>query len=94
MVASVVGIFVGISKKALKHFNEKQDEMIANIDERLSDIEKETLRIQILTGIDSERLSRSELLYFFDKYKALGGNSFVEDRVNMYLKILEDKGDE
>ena len=49
-------------------------------------LQKDVLRLQILDGIDSKRLSESEILYFFDRYKALGGNSFVEDRVKKYVK--------
>ena len=49
-------------------------------------LQKDVLRLQILDGIDSKRLSESEILYFFDRYKALGGNSFVETRVQNYLK--------
>lgn len=94
MIASTIGIFTALSRKAAKRFNERQDVLLVELDKRLNDIEKEVLRIQILSGIDSHRLSRSELLYFFDKYKALGGNSFVEDRVKSYLKVLEDKGDD
>lgn len=94
MIASTIGIFSALSRKAFKKLNERQDRILETLDKRLTNIEKETLRIQILTGIESQRLSRSELLYFFDKYKELGGNSFVEDRVRAYLKVLEDKGDD
>lgn len=93
LLVSTISIFAALTKRLVRHLNERQDELLTELDTRLKDIEKETLRIQILTGIDSHRLSRSELLYFFDKYKALGGNSFVEDRVHIYLKELEDKGE-
>ena len=49
-------------------------------------LQKDVLRLQILDGIDSKLLSESEILYFFDRYKALGGNSFVETRVQNYLQ--------
>lgn len=86
-----------------KHLDARQDESIAQLDRRISEMEEsskedhddmriEILRVQILTGIDSKRLSRSELSYFYDKYKKLGGNSFVEDRCKSYLADLE-KGD-
>lgn len=66
--------------------------MIAQISKRLDDIEREELRTQILTGIDSHRFSKSEVLYFFDKYKNLNGNSFVDDKVNEYVKKLDKEG--
>lgn len=63
-----------------------------NAENEHQDMKTEILRVQILTGIDSKRLSASELSYFFDKYKKLGGNSFVEEKCKAYLEELE-KGD-
>lgn len=89
-------------KSLLKKLDAQQDVLIKKLDERLNlletssssnhqSLEREILRLQILNGIDSKRLSYSEVLFFFDKYKALGGNSFVEDRVEMYLHELHTK---
>lgn len=55
------------------------------------DLQKEILRLQILEGIDSKRLSKSEVEYFYDKYKSFGGNSFVSGAVRDYVNKLEDK---
>lgn len=90
-------------KHLQKILDARQDEQIEMIDTRITALEEssekdhakmqiEILRVQILTGIDSQRLSASELAYFYDKYKALGGNSFVEDKCKAYLAELE-KGD-
>lgn len=79
--------------------------MIESIDKRLKAVEertveqhrdlgKEILRLQILNGIDSNRFSRSEILYFFDKYKSYGGNSFVEDKVHEHLMTLDKEDDD
>lgn len=57
-----------------------------NQKESIETLQKDVLRLQILDGIDSNRLSTSEVLFFFDRYKALGGNSFVEERVKQYVK--------
>lgn len=53
------------------------------------DTQKEILRLQILEGIDSHRLSDSEVRYFYDKYHSVGGNSFVTEKVKQYLKDIE-----
>lgn len=59
------------------------------------DIMKEVLRLQLLEGIESKRLSSSEVHYFYDKYRAAGGNSFVCAIVNEYLNELgEDDSDD
>ena len=91
----------GLLYKGVKLMNKKldahQDATIATINTRLDTLEKnqkdsietlqkDVLRLQILDGIDSNRLSTSEVLFFFDRYKALGGNSFVDERVKQYVK--------
>ena len=64
----------------------KIDALEVSHKDSMDTLQKDVLRLQILDGIDSKRLSESEILYFFDRYKALGGNSFVETRVQNYLK--------
>ena len=64
----------------------KLDALEVSHKDSMDTLQKDVLRLQILHGIDSKRLSESEILYFFDRYKALGGNSFVEDRVKKYVK--------
>lgn len=94
----------GLLYKAWKFFieniTEKLDERLEEVDKRLKSLEetssndinelgKEILRLQILEGIHTERLSQSELLYFADKYHALGGNSFVSEKIDQYVEKLE-----
>ena len=98
---ATIALVWGLLYKGVKLVNKKldanQDATIEAINTKLSTLEKnqkesietlqkDVLRLQILDGIDSNRLSTSEVLFFFDRYKALGGNSFVEDRVKKYVK--------
>ena len=64
----------------------KLDKLESSYKESMETLQKDVLRIQILDGIESNRLSVSEVLFFFDRYKELGGNSFVEERVKKYVK--------
>ena len=64
----------------------KLDKLESSYKESMETLQKDVLRLQILDGIESNRLSVSEVLFFFDRYKDLGGNSFVEDRVKKYVK--------
>ena len=64
----------------------KLDALEVSHKDSMDTLQKDVLRLQILHGIDSKHLSESEILYFFDRYKDLGGNSFVEDRVKKYVK--------
>ena len=54
------------------------------------DIQKEVLRLQLLEGMDSKRLSESEVRQFYDKYHEMGGNSFVTSKVQEYVHDLEE----
>ena len=70
----------------IEAINTKLDTLEKNQKDSIETLQKDVLRLQILDGIDSKRLSPSEVLFFFDRYKALGGNSFVDDRVKQYVK--------
>ena len=70
----------------IEAINTKLDTLEKNQKDSIETLQKDVLRLQILVGIDSNRLSTSEVLFFFDRYKALGGNSFVDERVKQYVK--------
>ena len=70
----------------IEAINTKLNSLEKNQKESIETLQKDVLRLQILDGIDSKRLSPSEVLFFFDRYKALGGNSFVDERVKKYVK--------
>lgn len=83
------------SIKAQAIQQEKIDRRLKTIEKNLKkfhdDTTKEVLRIQLLDGMESRRLSASEVSYFYDRYKAHGGNSFVSAKVREYLKEMEDQ---
>lgn len=64
----------------------QHDDQIETMFLTLDQININVIRMQILQGIYQESLSKSELLYFYDKYTKLGGNSFVTDKVHKYLE--------
>ena len=73
--------------------NKEQNDKIEKIEKQqieimteLNDISVDVIRMQILSGITSESFSKSELTYFYDKYTARGGNSFVSEKVKVYLE--------
>lgn len=79
---------------SLKTLQERMDKLDLMTDQRLDDVEKEILRLQILEGINSNRLSPSEISYFYDRYKELGGNSFVTAKVKKYISDYEKENGE
>lgn len=88
------------SKKNLKPLEDKIDKTLEIINfvrnesmENTKDAQKEILRLQILEGIDSHRLSASEVRYFYDKYHKVGGNSFVTAKVQKYLSDLQEESE-
>lgn len=65
---------------------EKIEKQQIEIMTELNNISVDVIRMQILNGIASESFSKSELTYFYDKYTARGGNSFVREKVKVYLE--------
>ena len=57
-----------------------------NVDDSMMTIQRDMLRLQIITGINSGRLSVGEVTMLYDKYKANGGNSYITRVVNDYLE--------
>ena len=80
--------------KTVSNITDQLTEMKNNHSRDYADLQKEILRLQLLEGIDSKRLSASEVRYFYDKYKRFGGNSFVSSAVKDYVKELEEKENE
>ena len=91
MLSLIGGFGYKLYKLLIKKLDGQQNEIISKLDKRMDSLEVEILRLQILDGIESKRLSYSEVLYFFDKYKALGGNSFVKDKVEQYVYELNKR---
>ena len=82
---------------ALKKLEAKQNEDLVNMKtdiKELSDnvnnsmmtIQRDMLRLQIITGINSGRLSMGEVTMLYDKYKDNGGNSYITRVVDDYLE--------
>lgn len=57
-----------------------------NVNDSMMTIQRDMLRLQIITGINSDRLSIGEVTMLYDIYKAKGGNSYISRVVNDYLE--------
>ena len=57
-----------------------------NVNDSMMTIQRDMLRLQIITGINSGRLSIGEVTMLYDSYKATGGNSYISRIVNDYLE--------
>ena len=57
-----------------------------NVNDSMTSIQRDMLRLQIITGINSGRLSMGEVTMLYDKYKANGGNSYITRVVDDYLE--------
>ena len=92
--ATTIG-FVG--RWAWKKLEAKQNEDLVNMKSDIKDlsdnvnnsmttIQRDMLRLQIITGINSGRLSMAEVATLYDTYKANGGNSYITRVVDDYLE--------
>ena len=61
-------------------------ELSDNVNDSMMTIQRDMLRLQIITGINSGRLSVGEVTMLYDKYKDNGGNSYITRIVNDYLE--------
>ena len=99
---SVYGASIGIAGRwAWKKLEAKQDRDIAtmksdikdlsnNMNDSMMMIQRDILRLQIITGINSGRLSPCEVTMLYDQYKDKGGNSYISRIVNDYLEEILD----
>lgn len=61
-------------------------ELSDNVNDSMMTIQQDMLRLQIITGINSGRLSMGEVTTLYDKYKDNGGNSYITRIVDDYLE--------
>ncbi len=61
-------------------------ELSDNVNDSMMTIQQDMLRLQIITGINSGRLSMGEVTMLYDKYKNNGGNSYITRVVDDYLE--------
>ena len=99
---SVYGTSIGFAGRwAWKKLEAKQNEDLANMKSDIKDlsnnvndsmlmIQLDMLRLQIITGINSGRLSAGEVTALYDQYKDKGGNSYISRIVNDYLEETLD----
>ena len=99
---SIYGTSIGFAGRwAWKKLEAKQDKDLANMKSDIKDlsnnvndsmlmIQRDMLRLQIITGINSGRLSAGEITMLYDQYKDKGGNSYISRIVNDYLEETLD----
>ena len=99
---SLYGTIIGFAGRwAWKKLETKQNEDLANMKSDIKDlsnnvndsmitIERDMLRLQIITGINSGRLSVGEVTMLYDQYKDKGGNSYISRIVDDYLEETLD----
>ena len=99
---TVYGTSIGFAGRwAWKKLEAKQNEDLANMKSDIKDlsnnvndsmlmIQLDMLRLQIITGINSGRLSAGEVTMLYDQYKDKGGNSYISRIVNDYLEETLD----
>lgn len=100
--ASIVGFGAKVFTHLWNKLEKKQNEEIDGIKNAISALtlsfqemqqtqERDFLRLQIVTGIQSERLSIAEVLALYDSYTQKGGNSYITRVVNDYIEEKRHK---
>ena len=94
--ASIIGFATRVFNRLWTKLEAKQNEEIEAIKNSITALaisfeemrktqELDFLRLQIITGIHSGRLSNNEILHMYDTYSQKGGNSYVSRIVNDYV---------
>lgn len=102
---SIYGVGIKAFKKLWVSLEAKQNEEIDGIKNSINALtvsfqelhrnqERDFLRLQIITGIHSGRLSEQEILYLYDQYTQKGYNSYVSRIVNDYIDELRTSNKE
>ena len=100
--ASIVGFGTKVFKRLWQNLEKKQNEEIESIKNSMKALtlsfqemqqtqSRDFLRLQIITGIQSGRLSVSEVLSLYDSYIQQGGNSYITRMVNDYIEEQRQK---
>ena len=99
---SIYGTSIGfVGRWAWKKLEAKQNEdldkmkfviedLSNNVNDSMITIHRDMLRLQIITGINSGRLSAGEVTMLYDQYKDKGGNSYISRIVDDYLEETLD----
>ena len=66
------------------------EDLSNNVNDSMITIHRDMLRLQIITGINSGRLSAGEVTMLYDQYKDKGGNSYISRIVDDYLEETLD----
>lgn len=99
---SMVGFATKVFKKLWSKLEEQQNQEIDSIKKSIEGLavsitemqktqERDFLRLQIVTGIHSGRLSTNEVLTLYDRYVQNGGNSYISRVVNDYVEEEKSK---
>lgn len=75
----------------LNSLTDQLDAIINKMNKRDQQLEMELLRIQIITGAQSDQLSVAEIMGLYDAYRTKGGNSYITRVVEDYIKRKESK---
>ena len=97
---AVIGVLATLGSSTipiLRYVSKKNQEQKADNDRRMKQYIQEVqdevkslkmmlLRHEILDAIRNDSLSVEDVMALYDQYKAVGGNSFITEEVNSYIK--------
>lgn len=97
---SIIGFGAKVFRNLWEKLEAKQNEEIEGIKNAVNALtlsfqemqktqERDFLRLQIITGIQSQRLSINEVLVLYDSYAQKGYNSYVTRIVNDYVEEMK-----
>lgn len=93
VIATLVSSTIPIIRYVQKKNNEQKQENDERMKKYMHDIQVEIdslkmmlLRHEILDAVRNDSLSVEDVMALYDKYKSLGGNSFITEEVHNYVE--------
>ena len=94
LVASTIPLIRYVAKKNKEHEQENDKRMVKfmnHVQDEVNSLKMMLLRHEILDAIHNDSLSVKDIMDLYDQYKSFGGNSFITEEVNNYIKRRSNK---
>lgn len=92
IITSVLGPIILICfQELIRYFRHKKHNVLKDIQDGIKNLQKDTLRLQILNLIQHDPKNKLAINNLYDMYKGMGGNSYVTD---IYKRWARGKLDE
>lgn len=91
-IAIITSIIAPAVLFVLQLFKSRKDDSVKKLDDKLIDIQRDLLRLQILNLVQHDPKNKSAILELYDVYKSepYNGNSYIKEIIKQWRKNDQD----